>query len=341
MVMKDNPNTWLEQTKEAIIEPEITICDPHHHFWDNRVERGYPRYQLDELLADITSGHNVKSTVFIEARSMYAVDLPVERRPVGEVEYVQGIAAASASGIYGESRAAASIIGHVNLNLGEKVRPVLESLASASSRFRGIRHSVTWDPHPEVKNTALHKYEGQLVSDKFQAGARVLSEMGMTFEAWLYFHQLPQLLEFAKALPYLTIILNHIGGLVMDGPYADKRDAVVEKWKDGIVRISECPNVVVKLGGIGMPRTGFDWHERRVPIGSEELASSMAPYFNFCIDHFGADRSMFESNFPVDKVSYSYQVLYNAFKKFSKNFSSDERSAMFHDNAINIYKVRT
>ena len=116
---------------------------------------------------------------------------------------------------------------------------------------------------------------------------------------------------------------------------------MIEKWKDGIAKVSKCPNVVVKLGGVGMPRTGFDWHERRIPIGSAELASSMAPFLNFCIDHFGPSRSMFESNFPVDKVSFSYHVLYNAFKRFSKNFSADERSAMFHDNAVNIYKVST
>ena len=157
--MSDNRLLWLDKTKEEIIEPDIPICDPHHHFWDKRTERGYPRYQLDELLTDITSGHNVRSTVFIEARSMYNANLPADESSIGEVEYVQGISAASASGIYGETRAAASIIGNANLNLGDGVRPILESLSSASARFRGIRHSVTWDPHPEVENTALHKYE--------------------------------------------------------------------------------------------------------------------------------------------------------------------------------------
>lgn len=339
--MSDNRLLWLDKTKEEIIEPDIPICDPHHHFWDKRTERGYPRYQLDELLTDITSGHNVRSTVFIEARSMYNANLPADESSIGEVEYVQGISAASASGIYGETRAAASIIGNANLNLGDGVKPILESLSSASARFRGIRHSVTWDPHPEVENTALHKYEGQLVSDKFQAGAKVLSDMNMTFEAWLYFHQLPQLLEFAKSVPDLTIILNHIGGLVMNGPYENKREEVVKLWKDGIAKISECSNVVVKLGGVGMPRTGFDWHDRDSPIGSRELAASIAPYFNYCIEHFGTDRCMFESNFPVDKVSFSYHVLYNAFKRFSRGFSDSERAAMFHDNAVSIYKVQT
>jgi len=337
--MSSDLNKWLNQTTEEIIEPELPICDPHHHFWDKRTERAFPKYQLDELMADITSGHNVRSTVFIEARSMYAANLSPDDRPIGEVDYVQGIAAASASGIYGDSRAAASIIGHANLNLGEKVRPLLERLALASDRFKGIRHSVTWDPHPEVENTALHKRESQLVSKDFQAGAKVLSDMGMSFEAWLYFHQLPELLEFAKAVPDLKIILNHIGGLVMDGPYSDKKDEVISIWREGIASVAECPNVVLKLGGIGMPRTGFDWHERKVPIDSEELADSIAPFFDYCIEHFGTDRSMFESNFPVDKVSFSYPVLYNAFKRYSKEFSGSERAAMFHDNAVDVYKI--
>ena len=161
----------------------------------------------------------------------------------------------------------------------------------------------------------------------------------MSFEAWLYFHQLPELLEFAKAVPDLKIILNHIGGLVMDGPYSDKKDEVISIWREGIASVAECPNVVVKLGGIGMPRTGFDWHERRVPIGSDELAASIAPFFDYCIEHFGTDRSMFESNFPVDKVSFSYPVLYNAFKRYSKEFTGSERAAMFHDNAVDVYKI--
>lgn len=330
---------WLNNTKEEIIEPELPICDPHHHFWDKRFEREFPKYQLDELIADITSGHNVRSTVFIEARSMYTADLPADERPLGEVDYVHGIAAASASGIYGPSRAAATIIGHANLNLGENVRPLLERLALASDKFKGIRHSVTWDPHPEVENTALHRREGQLVSKDFQAGAKVLSDMGMSFEAWLYFHQLPELVKFAKSVPDLKIILNHIGGLVMDGPYSDKKDEVINIWKDGIASVAECPNVVVKLGGIGMPRTGFNWHERDVPISSEELAEDIAPFFDYCIDNFGPERSMFESNFPVDKVSFSYPVLYNAFKRYSKGFSVSERAAMFHDNAVDVYKI--
>ena len=334
-------SNWLALTSEPTLEPEIPICDPHHHFWDFRTERvPYQRYLLHELAADINSGHNMRSTVFVEARAMYRSDGPEEMRPVGEVEFVQGLAAASASGLYGPGRAAAAIVGHANLNLGKRVEPVLEALQAASpNRFRGIRHSVTWDPHPEVENTAAHKREGQLAGDDFRAGAQVLAGMGLSLEAWLYSPQLPELADFARAVPNLTIVLNHIGGLLRVGPYADRDDAVLAAWRSGIAAVAQCPNVMVKLGGIGMPRTGFDWHARSKPIGSEELAESMAPLMVYCIEQFGPDRSMFESNFPVDKAAYSYNVMWNAFKRLSKGYSATERAAMFHDTAARVYRI--
>jgi predicted TIM-barrel fold metal-dependent hydrolase len=334
-------NDWLALTTEPTLEPELPICDPHHHFWDFRTARiPYQRYLLHELADDINSGHNVRSTVFIEARAMYRADGPEEMRPVGEVEFVQGLAAASASGLYGPGRAAAAIVGHANLNLGERVAPVLEALRAASpNRFRGIRHSVTWDPHPEVENTAAHKIQGQLASAQFRAGARVLARMGLSLEAWLYFPQLPELADFARAVPDLTIILNHLGGLTRIGPYADRDDEVLATWRNGIAAVAQCPNVNLKLGGIGMPRLGFDWHSRTRPIGSEELAASMAPIMSYCIEQLGPDRCMFESNFPVDKVSFSHHVLFNAFKRFSKNYSAAERAALFHDTAVRAYRI--
>ena len=334
---------WLALTQEPILEPDLPICDPHHHFWDFRTARiPYQRYLLHELAADMQSGHNVRSTVFIEARAMYRVEGPEEMRPIGEVEFVQGLAAASASGLYGPGRAAASIIGHANLLLADRVAPVLEALKAASpNRFRGIRHSVTWDPHPEVENTAAHRMQAQLANDQFRAGARVLARMGLTLEGWLYFPQLPELAEFARAIPNLQIILNHIGGLIRTGPYAGKDDEVFATWRRGVTAVAECPNVTIKLGGMGMPRTGFDWHTRASPIGSEELAAAMAPYMNFCIEKFGPNRCMFESNFPVDKVSFSYHVMYNAFKRLSQGYSVNERTAMFHDTAVRTYRVAT
>ena len=334
-------NDWLALTQEKALEAELPICDPHHHFWDFRTARiPYQRYLLHELAADMQSGHNVRSTVFIEARAMYRADGPEEMRPVGEVEFVQGLAAASASGLYGPGRAAAAIVGHANLNLGERVAPVLEALKAASpNRFRGIRHSVTWDPHPEVENTAAHKIQGQLGNEQFRAGARVLAKMGFSLEGWMYFPQMPELAAFAKAVPDLPIILNHIGGLLREGPYANKDDEVLATWRRGIAAVAACPNVYMKLGGIGMPRTGFDWHTRATPIGSEELATSMAPLMNYCIEQFSPARCMFESNFPVDKVSYSYNVMYNAFKRLSKGYSAAERAAMFHDVAARVYRI--
>ena len=334
-------NDWLALTQEPALEPDLPICDPHHHLWDYRTARiPYQRYLLHELADDINSGHNVRSTVFVEARSMYRDSGPEEMRPVGEVEFVQGQAAASASGLYGPGRAAASIVGHANLLLGERVEPVLAALQAASpNRFRGIRHSVTWDPHPELENTAAHNMQGQLANDTFRAGARVLARMGLTLEGWMFFPQLPELADFAKAVPDLTIILNHIGGLVRVGPYANRDDEVLSTWRRGIAAVAECPNVVIKLGGMGMPRTGFDWHLRDSPIGSEELAEAMAPFKNYCIEQFGPNRCMFESNFPVDKVSFSYNVMYNAFKRLSQGYTADERAAMFHDTAARVYRV--
>ncbi len=334
-------NDWLALAPEEALEPELPICDPHHHFWDLRSERiPYQRYLLPELNADIQGGHNVRSTVFIEARAMYRAGAPQEMRPVGEVEFVQGLAAASASGIYGSARAASAIVGHANLNLGAKVEPVLDALQAASpNRFRGIRHSVTWDPHPQVENVAAHPVQGQLVTDAFAEGGRILAKRGLTYDCWLFFHQITELAAFARAVPDLQVVMNHVGGIVRDGPYIGRSDEVLDTWRKGVAEAAQCPNIVVKLGGLGMPRTGFDWHLRTRPVGSEELAQSIAPFFTYCIEQFGPSRCMFESNFPVDKVSYSYNVLYNAFKRFSAGYSPSERAAMFHDTAAHVYRI--
>jgi L-fuconolactonase len=331
-------NDWLALTQEPTLEPEIEICDPHHHFWDFRSARiPYQRYLLHELVADFDCGHNVRSTIFIEARAMYRPGGPVEMRPVGEVEFVQGLAAASASGLYGPCRAAAAIIGHADLKLADRVEPVLEALQVASpNRFRGIRHTVTWDPHPEVEN---RENEGVLATTEYRAGARVLARMGLSLDTGVCFPQLPELAEFARAVPDLTIILNHLGGLNRVGPYSNRDVEVLATWRSGIAAVAKCPNVNLKLGGIGMPRLGFDWHTREKPVGSEELASSMAQLMSYCIEQFGPDRCMFESNFPVDKVSFSHHILFNAFKRFSKSYSVSERAALFHDTAVRAYRI--
>jgi L-fuconolactonase len=331
-------NDWLALTQEPILEPDLPLCDPHHHFWDFRTGRiPYQRYLLHELMADTGSGHNIRSTVFIEARAMYRADGPAEMKPVGEVEFVQGIAAASASGLYGSCHAAAAIIGHVDLKLGDRAGPVLEALQAASpNRFKGIRHIVTWDKDPRVES---REEEGVLSTPEFRAGAKAVARMGLSLDTICCFPQLPEMVAFARAVPDLPIIMNHLGGFNLTGPFAGKDAEVMAAWQSGMAELATCPNVVLKLGGHGMPRFGFDWHLRETPVGSEEMAAQIAPLMSYCIEQFGPDRCMFESNFPVDKVSFSYPVLWNAFKRFSAGYSASERAALFHDTAVRAYRV--
>ena len=331
-------NDWLALTQEPTLEPELPICDPHHHFWDHRTQSTpYHRYLIHELNADIYSGHNVRSTVFLEVRAMYRLDGPQEMRCVGEVEFVQGMAAASASGIYGPAKAAAAIIGNADLKLGAKVGDVLDALQAASpNRFRGIRHNVTWSPDPGLEN---RESEGILANADFREGAKVLARKEMVLDAMLSFPQMLELAEFAKAVPDLPIILNHIGALRRVGIYANQDDEVEPAWRAGIDAVAACPNITLKLGGMGMPWMGFGWHAREVPVGSKELAETMSPWMEYCIEKFGPNRCMFESNFAPDKVSYSYNVMYNAFKRLSQGYSDSERAAMFHDTAVRVYRI--
>ena len=331
-------NDWLALTVEPTLEPDMPICDPHHHFWDRRpASIPYQRYLLHELNDDIYSGHNVISTVFLEARSMYSEDATDELRSVGEVEFVQGLAAASASGVYGPSRAAAGIMGHADLKLGADVAPVLDALQAASpNRFRGIRHNITWNNDPAWEN---RENEGVVTSPKFIEGAKVLSQKGLRLDIMQSFPQMPEIAEFAKAVPDLPIIVNHVGGVSRVGIYGGKDDEIIPVWRDGVTALAACPNVTMKLGGLGMPRFGFGWHTRETPIGSEELAEAMKPWMRHCIEQFGPDRCMFESNFPPDKVSFSYNIMYNAFKLLSKDYSATERAALLHDTAVRVYGI--
>jgi predicted TIM-barrel fold metal-dependent hydrolase len=334
--MPSGGEDWLALTPEPTLEPEIPICDAHHHLWEFRPEpEHYQRYLLPELAADLNSGHNVRSTVFIEVRARYRTDGPEAMRPVGEVEFVEPLATESASGKYGPARIAAAIIGYADLKLGERVAPVLEAQQAASpKRFRGIRHATGWDPDPAL---AKRDIQGLLSSDNYRAGARVLASMGLCLENSLYHPQLPELAEFARAVPNLTVVLNHIGGLVRIGSYANRDNEVLSAWRHGIAAVAQCPNVILKLGGVGQVRFGFDWHTRAKPIGSEELAAALSPLMHYCIEQFSPERCMFESNFPVDKISYSYNVVYNAFKRLSAGYSATERAAMFHDTAARVY----
>ena len=339
---------WLKLTKEDPIDPAFPICDPHHHLWDypdefpeNRIptfSRQVRHYLLKQLLEDTGVGHNIVQTVFVECMSMYRKGGPQELSCIGETEFVQGIAAQSASGQYGNTTVAAGIIGFADLTLGSAVAPVLEAHIEASSnRFRGIRCVSAWDASNDIYSRA--KIPKLLSDAKFREGFALLHKYNLSFDAWLYHTQLMELADLAKAFPDTPIILDHIGGPLGIGPYARNREEVFQEWKRGIAALSVCPNMVVKLGGLGMPLVGFSWHERPKPPDSAELAEAMAPYYNWCIEKFGTERCMFESNFPVDKISYSYSVLWNAFKRISKDFSLRDRTALFHDTAVKVYRL--
>lgn len=327
-------NEWLQLTVEAPMEPSLPICDPHHHFWD----RPDDRYLLDELLQDVGSGHRIVSTVFIECRERWRKDGPEEMKPIGETEFVERIIGPRA--MHSQTAVAAGIVGFADLTHGPGVARVLEAhLAASPRRFRGIRHSCTWDASPAVKTATPGVPRGLMLDSNFRAGLATLKKYGLSFEAWLYHPQLPELASLARAVPDVPMILNHVGGLLGVGPYAGKRDEVFQIWKRGILEVAACPNVVVKLGGLGMLRCGFDWQARPVPPTSTELAEATAPYYLFCIEQFGPNRCMFESNFPVDKLSCSYGVLWNSFKRMTQNFSPTERAALFHDTAVRVYRL--
>jgi predicted TIM-barrel fold metal-dependent hydrolase len=332
-------DAWLDQVQEDAVEPDLPICDTHHHLWDHRKGRIEARYLMDDVMRDMQTGHNIVSSVFIECSAMYRADGPDEMKPVGEVEFVNGIAAMAASGLYGKTRIAAGIMGFAELRLGSRVRGVLEALmAAAPQRFRGIRRTGAYDPDPRVTRT---KEPGLYLDKTFRAGFAELASLHLVFEAVVRHPQLAEVVDLARAFPDTTIVLNHLGGVVGIGAYAGRREEIFETWKKNVVELAACPNIVMKLGGINMDYSGFGWHEKPQPPTSDALCEATGRYYEAAIAHFGPDRCMFESNFPVDKVSCSYPVLWNAFKKMTKDYSADERAKLFHDTAVRVYNLQS
>jgi predicted TIM-barrel fold metal-dependent hydrolase len=331
---------WLaKRPREAALEPELPIIDPHHHFWDAPA-RG--RYLLPDLLADIGGGHNIVSTVFLECRAMYRKDGPRHMAAVGEVEFVVGQAAMSASGGFGPCRVAEVIIGGGDLTLGAKaVRELMEAeIVAAGGRLRGMRHGVAWDEHPEIYSYAsrpvpLH----QVMDPKFREGFAQLAPLGLSFESWQYHPQLPDAIDLARSFPDTSIILNHVGGILGVGPYAGRRQEEFARWQANINDLAKCPNVTCKLGGLGMVNVGYDYHERDIPPSSEDLAAGWRPYVEHCIEAFGPNRCMFESNFPPDKQSGGYTELWNAFKRITASASADEKKALYSGTAARVYRM--
>ncbi len=340
MATKPTNDAWLALTAEDALEPDLPICDPHHHLWDFHTSDVAPRYLLDEILEDLNCGHNIVSTVFIECGAMFKADGPEAMRPIGETEFVNGIAAMSASGLYGGPRVAAGIVGTANLRHGDAVAEVLDAqIEAGGGRFRGIRLGATWDASDDVPNHRTGPPQGLLLRSDFRAGFAHLAPRNLTFEVWCYHPQIPEATDLARAFPDTTLILDHFGGPIGIGPYAGSADDVFAQWRTSVDALAACPNVMAKLGGINMVVNGFGWHDNPRPPTSRELLDATRRYYDYTIEKFGVDRCMFESNFPVDKQSCSYTVLWNTFKRLTAGFSADEKAKLFHDNAARVYRL--
>jgi len=335
-----NNQDWLDLTVEETLFPDLPICDPHHHLWEYRYKQDVHRYLLPDVLADVNSGHNVISTVFIECFAMHRDSGPKELRAVGETEFVNGIAAMSASGNYGKTRIAAGIVGAADLTLGSAVGPVLDAhIAVAGRRFKGIRQPAAWDASDQVPNSHFDPMQHLFLDAGFRRGFAELAPRGLSFEGWCYPPQIAELADLARAFPETTIILNHFGGPLGIGPYAGKREEGFAAWCQAISEIADCPNVVAKLGGINMKINGFGWHEQDRPPSSQTLMEATRPYYEHTIERFGVARCMFESNFPVDKASTSYNVLWNSYKCLTAEYSDAEKADLFHDTATRVYRL--
>ncbi|MCZ6890873.1 MAG: amidohydrolase family protein [Gammaproteobacteria bacterium] len=342
-------DTWLASLTEDILEPDLPIVDAHHHMW----LRDESTYLLPELLDDVYSGHDsdhnschdsshnschkVVATVFAECHSMYRARGPEALRPVGETEFVAGVAAMSDSGAFGPTRACRVMFGGVDMTLGSQVEPVLQAhVAARGGRFRGIRMSSGWDPSEKIRNVADRAE--MLREPAVREALAVLTRMGLSFDTWLYHPQLDEVAEVADAFPDMPIILNHVGSPILGGPYRDKREQVFTDWRLKIENVAKRENVVMKLGALPIRLPGGDF-DRSLPPSSEEVAAVWAPWLHACIEVFGASRCMFESNFPVHRNWCSYHVVWNAFKRIGSGASVDEKADLFAGTACRAYRI--
>jgi L-fuconolactonase len=323
---------WLAQVQEPILDPERIIVDPHHHLWKSPVWD----YVLEDLWADTGSGHNITKTVYLECRSNYYEGGPEYLKPVGETVFLESAASASRAGPGSEI---AGIVAHADLK-----SPHLDQILDAHDKaakglLRGIRHSIAREPNPETLTIPGRGAEGLSSNEEFRQGVRRLGDRGYIYECWLYHHQIQDYVELAKTVPDTTFVFDHFGTPIGVGLYANQREAIFEQWKEDIAAVGECPNVIAKLGGLAMPDNGFGWERRDTPPTSDEFVDTQARYYHHTIQCFGTERCMFESNFPVDRTSISYHVLWNGLKKIAAQYSEEEKCALFNDTATRVYKL--
>lgn len=319
---------------EAIIDADIPIIDAHHHLWDRPGER----YLADEFFQDLSDGHRVLSSVYIQCRSMYRADGPEALRAVGETEFVNGVAAMFASGAYGPVRACSAIVGRVDLSTGAAVEEVLLAhLAAGGGRFRGIRDLLAWDADPKAQPAGYINRLGRAYEPSFREGFAKLAPLGLTYDAWQYHTQLGDIVDLARDFPETGIVVDHCGTPLGFGPYAGRHAEFFDDWKSGVIALATCPNLVMKLGGLGMPYVDFGFD--RATVTSVELAETWRPYIETCIEAFGPERCMFESNFPFDGYSSSYRQTWNAFKRIAQQYTSSEKAMLFSGTAAHFYRI--
>jgi L-fuconolactonase len=330
--LHQNP-AWLAKTREDVLEPALPIIDPHHHLWE--LDGGY---LLDELLADLNSGHKVLATVFAQCGYAYRKEGPEGQRPLGETEFVSRVVA-QARERNAPQRVCAGIVGYADLRLADAVVPVLQAhIDAGKGHFRGVRHINA--RHEAFNGSLLGRPPAGLFQQaEFRRGLKHLQDAGLSFDAWLYHTQIDELTDLARAFPQLPMVLNHVGGPLAVGPYHGQGARVHREWRASMLRLSTCPNVHVKLGGLAMAICGFDFQKRAVPPSSQELATAWAPYLADSIELFGAARCMFESNFPVDKAMCSYSTLWNSFKRVASGASALEKAWLFHNTANQFYRL--
>jgi L-fuconolactonase len=325
---------WLGQHREEILEPELPIVDPHHHLWS----RAGSVYLFPDLMADLSSGHNIRATVFEECGSMYRADGPEELRSLGETEFVTGVAAMSASGGYGPARACAAMVGNVNLTLGSNVEPILEAhIAASGGRFHAIRFSTAWDADERVHKTVPHPR--MLADARFREGFRTLARFGLAFDAWVYHPQLSEVADLAASFPDTPIVLNHFGSPILGGPNAGRAAEVFAQWRERMTALASHPNVFVKLGALPVRRSKAGEQGGARPLSSDEIATAWHPFFEVCVEQFGPGRCMFESNFPVQKRWCSYAVFWNGCKRLAAGASATEKSALLGGTAARVYRL--
>ncbi|MFM0501430.1 amidohydrolase family protein [Paraburkholderia caffeinilytica] len=333
---------WLELTIEEPLEPDLAICDAHHHLWDGRPTRVTPRYLLDEFLADTGSGHHIASSVYVECGTMYRLNGPPVLRAVGETEFANGMAAMSASGLYGATRVAAGIVGFVDLAQRDAAAVSLDAhLAASGGRLRGVRQVALRDDTGNFPEHRTRPPRGLLLHEDFRAGFALLAERRLVFEATCYQHQLPEVIDLARAFPSTVIVLSHCGGPTDTRLGTSRSEPAFAQWRASIAELAGCPNVVVKLGGLSLEPFGLGKHQRPRPASSKEIAAAVRCYFDYLIEQFGVERCMFESNFPVEKIDCSYTILWNAFKRIADGASPYDKAQLFHDTATRVFRLYT